>query len=156
MHLLGGDADARVYALLTESLETDPSLVNTYAVLAELIARRDTDVYAELLRVWDEHGDSDQYALRFIEEYSDGDPAAQLADWCARHTRGPALLVRVGDDVEFVDLYDYSGDPRQTPVFVGRVRDPRLICSPRDFVGLPAAKQAIAEDLVKRSTPRGR
>jgi hypothetical protein len=150
VQMVGATTDQRAYELLVSSVRTDPTLVNAYAVLADLFARRGLDAYHELHRVWQEHGSCDPHALRFIEEYRGGDPVVSLAAWCARHDCGPALIVRAGDDVEFTDLYDYSGVSGEVPSFVGRVHDPKLVCSPRDFGGLPATKQAIAEDLVKR------
>jgi Methyltransferase small domain len=142
--------DSRAYHLVIASLRTDPSLVNAYAALADLLDARGADPYPVLRRVWHEHGSGDMEALRFVDQYARGDPANRLLEWCERGPRRPALIVRVAGDLEFLDLYDYDGVRGRKPAFVGRVHQPRLVCSPRDFGALPTTKQAIAEDLVKR------
>jgi tRNA1(Val) A37 N6-methylase TrmN6 len=139
----------RAYRLLLQSVRTEPSLVNTYAALAEWCHSRGEDPYARLRMVWQTYGRGDRRALRFIQPYRRSDPALRLGEWCRRTRSGPALIVQFGDDLRHLDLYEYDGC-RAAPALIGRIYSPRLVCSPRDFGSLPAAKQAIAEDAIKR------
>jgi SAM-dependent methyltransferase len=142
--------DPRAQRLLLRSIEIDPTFVNAYAALADWLGSRGEDRFMGLMEVWREHGDGDDRALDFVAQYRDGDPIARLAELCERRGYGPSLIVKVGDDLGHLDLYDYEARAGEPPDLIGRVDRPRLVCSPRDFGSLPAAKQGIAEDAIKR------
>lgn len=142
-------ADESAVRLLVSSVRIAPSLINPYAALADWFRAGGEHPYRGLRDIWETHGADDQSTLRFVEQHRAGDPSAIVADWCDGRGRAE-VLVQVSDDLSYLDIYDTCGVGERPPTLVGRVHEPRLVCSPRDFGELPATKQAIAEDLVKR------
>jgi SAM-dependent methyltransferase len=130
---------------LLKSVVVDPGFVNAYYQLAEAAD------YARLREIWAAYGGRDVVAGRFLDQYASGaDPYEIPAAWLDPE-QPPALIVRVADELDAVDVLEYdSGEVS----FVGRLPDPQLICSPRDFGALPAAKKTVAEDLVKLGKDR--
>lgn len=139
-------------ALLVKAVLLAPDFVNAYYWLGEWHRALDPDVspYERLRAYWQRYGASSASALQFVLQYRDGDPyhcSARLRELIGG---GTALVLHMSDDLRYLDLLEYQGGRPHALAFVGRIERPGLMCAPREFRTLPASKQAIAEDLVKR------
>jgi methylase of polypeptide subunit release factors len=136
-------------ALALQSLDLDPSWVNSYFVLAQRSEFAGPALGVYLLDVWRRRGQGDVSASRFIAQFVVGDPYRLPPAWLAAAPE-PALVLCMSDDLADLDLLvrdrQRTGDKL---AFLGRISGPRLMCSARDHRGLPAQKKTIVEDLVK-------
>jgi methylase of polypeptide subunit release factors len=139
--------------LLIRSLILAPDFVNAYYWLAELRLRSGYSsgtAYSYLSRTWERYGGGNPSALQFINEYQHGQPYRFSEQLHATNT-SDLLVLHMSDDLQYLDILEYNANlPYCRLNFVGRVEHPHLICSPYDCRMLPAAKQTILEDLLKR------
>jgi hypothetical protein len=139
-------------SLLLKSLLLASDFVNAYYWLGEGYRRQhaETSPYEYLMHHWGRYGGGSASALHFIQQYQHDYPYQLSVQLQERLGTDTVLVLHISDDMRFLDLLEYDGGRQYPLAFIGRIERPHLLCTPRDFRMLPAAKQTIAEDLVKR------
>ena len=140
--------------ILLKSLELAPEFVNVYYYLAELYLHHSYSadkVYDYLACIWDKYGCNNESAFQFINWYKKGYPN-ELLQLKKFKLNQDCIVLYMSDNLEYLDILEYVTKPNQNNQlhFLGRIEHPHLICSPYDFQNLPATKQTIIEDLIKR------
>ncbi|HEY0094594.1 MAG TPA: hypothetical protein VGB96_09730, partial [Archangium sp.] len=138
-------------SLLLESLRVDPDWVNAYFVLAQRFAARDAlsgrALAERLLSTWAEVDRKSTSGHQFVREFAEWDPfelEGSLRDCLPE----PALILRMADDLSTLDVLEHDrGRGAEGLTFLGRIHQPRLMCSLRDCASFPPMKKAIFEDL---------
>jgi SAM-dependent methyltransferase len=140
------------------SLALNPDYCVPYYLMAclyQALGWEDHTVYVALTHLRHQASPHSMAVWDFVEQYRAGRPyclpAALVDELCET-----SLLLFMDGDLRYLDLFEYNpGAPAPLCLhFLGRVTEPRLMCSTRDWDILPTHKRACLEDLVKLGKDR--
>jgi len=136
---------------IIKTILLNPKSVNGYFWLAKLYeAKKEKKIYDKLYKVWQEHGKSTKITLDFISEYKNNPDWYKIPKTIQQEIKNKDMLyLRMSNDLDYLDIFEIPSN--SDPQIVGRIKEARLICSPRDFdESLTSRQRTIVEDLIKK------
>ncbi|NEO56639.1 MAG: hypothetical protein F6K54_28335 [Okeania sp. SIO3B5] len=143
----------RLYDDIVTAISLAPDYTNNYFCLYKVLifhGKEQSQLYKILIDTWKERGQDSTICYDFITLFKEGFPFEITAE-LKKTIQDVALIIKISDDIRYIDLLEFTfGSPQGDYLYIGRIPDPKLICSIRDFDSLTTGKLTIIEDLIKK------